>query len=142
MPTNRNLQNRVTVEGYVARAWEYRGTRFIRLAHNRFVRGQRFARRSDYMTVRLECKAPYLQEGDLVRVEGTVYSRMIKESLGRILEKSGYRLELTPEIANLQIARPTTEIAARHVSLINQRDTRSDRVERMMEALTPKAVAA
>lgn len=113
--------NQVTLEGYVVSRWQYKGEQFLRIAHHRELpKGQ--VTHSDYVTVRVDAKAedvPKLQQGDLVRVSGEVWGKDILEPLGRIIQKARLNVELTSELENLIVPRPTTYILAQHIHLLD-----------------------
>lgn len=113
--------NQVTLEGFVVSRWEYKGEAFLRIAHHR-QRGISEIIHSDYVTVRVDPQAealPSLSQGDLVRVLGEVRGKDILEPLGRVFQKARLNVELTPELENLIVPRPTAYVLARQVSLID-----------------------
>ena len=120
--------NQVTLEGFVVSRWEYRGEAFLRIAHHRpRIEGEII--HSDYVTVRVDPQAealPELNQGDLVRVLGEVRGKDILEPLGRVFQKARLNVELTPELENLIVPRPTAYVLARQVSLI---DTKAEAYE-------------
>ncbi len=113
--------NQVTLEGFVVSRWEYKGEAFLRIAHHRPRRKGEIIH-SDYVTVRVDPQAealPDLGQGDLVRVLGEVRGKDILEPLGRVFQKARLNVELTPELENLIVPRPTAYVLARQVSLID-----------------------
>lgn len=115
------MLNQVTIEGYIVSQWCYKGDTFLRIAHHRPRRKNEIIH-SDYITVKAGKKAQTganLQQGDLVRVKGEIWGRDILEPLGRVLQKARLNIELSPELENLVIPRPTSYVVARQVSLID-----------------------
>ena len=118
------MLNQVTLEGFVVSYWQYKGDDFLRLAHHRPHRKGEIIH-SDYITVRMGKDAEHpanLQQGDLVRVIGEVWGKDILEPLSRVLQKARLNVELTPELENLIVPRPTAYVLASRVSLIDSKE--------------------
>ncbi len=115
------MLNQVTIEGFIVSQWRYKGDTFLRIAHH-CPRRKNEIIHSDYVTVKAGKNAKTgtnLQQGDLVRVKGEIWGRDILEPLGRVLQKARLNIELSPELENLVIPRPTSYVLARQVSLID-----------------------
>ncbi len=115
------MLNNVMLEGFVISRWKYKGEQFLRIAHHRPHRQGELIH-SDYITVRVSEKLeelPYFQQGELVRVEGEVWGKDILEPLGKLFRKARLNVELTPELENLILPRPTSYILARQISLVD-----------------------
>ena len=118
------MLNQVRLEGILVSQWEYKGEVFLRLAHHQPHRKGDVIH-SDYVTVRVDPSYENLlklHQGDLVRLEGEVRGKDIIEPLGRLLQKARIHVELTSELENLIVPRPTTYIFARKISLVESKD--------------------
>lgn len=116
------MKNRITLEGYVVKTWYFHGRRFLRLAHHRPVKHRQVV--SDYVSVQLPDSAPVLHQGDQVQVVGVLRSEDRYETVGRIMTRHGYRVDLPPEIANLMIVRPEVFLVAHQVRLLSSPENR------------------
>jgi hypothetical protein len=112
--------NQVVFEGYLTRAWEYREQRFMRLANHR--PGENGKILSDYVTVQIDPSLDFdpqrVRIGRLVRVTGRIVGRDIVEPLKMVVEKSHDGVELPGELSTLVIRRPTVQILATQVKVL------------------------
>lgn len=112
--------NQVEFEGYLTRAWEYREQRYIRLANHR--PGEDGKNHSDYVTVQVDPALDFdprrIKIGRLVRVTGRIVGRDIVEPLKLVISKSHDGVELPGELSTLVIRRPTVQILATQVKLL------------------------
>ena len=118
------MLNQVKLEGILVSQWVYKGEVFLRLAHHQPHRKGEVIH-SDYVTVRVDLaydNLPQLHQGDLVRLEGEVRGKDILEPLGRLLQKARIHVELTSELENLIVPRPTIYILARKISLAESKE--------------------
>jgi hypothetical protein len=115
--------NQVTLEGFVVSCWQYKGDEFLRIAHHQpHQKGEII--HSDYVTVRVGVGAEHpanMQEGDLVRIEGMVWGKDILEPLGKMLQKAHMNVDLSPELENLIVPRPTAYIQALRICLVDSK---------------------
>ena len=118
------MLNQVTIEGFIVSRWDFKGDRFLRIAHHRDRKPGEVIH-SDYVTIRLGADAGCpedLDQGDQVRVSGEVWGKDIFEPLGRVLQKAHLNVKLPAELENLIIPRPTAYIQARQISLVDSKD--------------------
>jgi len=131
------MLNQITIEGYLVRSWEYKGRRYMRLANHR---PELEGVVSDYFTVQVDPSLPFdpirLKPGRLLSVTGRLTGRDILEPLGRIVAKSGLTVELPAEISAKMIVRPTVEILALQVALLDD-PHRKARKRKRKEAPNP-----
>jgi hypothetical protein len=124
MKGDRKMINQVTLEGFVVSRWQYKGDEFLRIAHHRPRRRGEIIH-SDYVTVRVEPQEqalPELQQGDFVRINGEVRGKDILEPIGRIIQKARLNVELSPELENIIVSRPTAYVLANRVSLVDSKE--------------------
>jgi hypothetical protein len=112
--------NQVSFEGFLTRAWEYREQRFMRLANHR--PGENGKTLSDYVTVQIDPSLDFdpqrVKIGRLLRVTGRIVGRDIIEPLKMVVEKSHEGVELPGELSTLVIRRPTVQILATQVKVL------------------------
>ena len=112
--------NQVVFEGYLTRAWEYREQRFMRLANHR--PGENGKTQSDYVTVQIDPSLDFdpqrVRIGRLLRITGRIVGRDIVEPLKMVVEKSHDGVELPSELSTLVIRRPTVQILATQVKVL------------------------
>ena len=112
--------NQVNFEGYLTRAWEYREQRFMRLANHR--PGGNGKTQSDHVTVQIDPSLDFdpqrVEIGRLVRITGRIVGRDIVEPLKMVVEKSHEGVELPGELSTLVIRRPTVQILATQVKVL------------------------
>jgi hypothetical protein len=124
MKGDKKMINQVTLEGFVVSRWQYKGDEFLRIAHHR-PRCKGEIIHSDYVTVRVEPQEqalPELQQGDFVRINGEVRGKDILEPIGRIIQKARLNVELTPELENIIVSRPTAYVLANLISLVDSKE--------------------
>jgi hypothetical protein len=113
--------NQVNFEGYLARSWEHREQRYMRLANHR--PGEDGKTFSDYVTVQIDSSLDFdprhVKIGRLLRVSGRIVGRDIVEPLKMVVAKSHAGVELPGELNNLVIRRPTVQILATGVRLLS-----------------------
>ncbi len=114
------MLNQVNFEGYLARSWEYREQRYMRLANHR--PGEDGRTFSDYVTVQIDPSLNFdprrIKIGRLLRVTGRIIGRDIVEPLKMVVAKSHRDVELPGELSTLIIRRPTVQILATGVKLL------------------------
>jgi hypothetical protein len=112
--------NQVNFEGYLTRSWEYREQRFMRLANHRPSENGRT--QSDYVTVQIDPSLDFdpqrVRIGRLLRITGRIVGRDIVEPLKMVVEKSHDGVELPSELSTLVIRRPTVQILATQVKVL------------------------
>ena len=112
--------NQVVFEGYLTRAWEYREQRFMRLANHRPSENGKTL--SDYVTVQIDPSLDFdpqrVKIGRLLRVTGRIVGRDIVEPLKMVVSKSHDGVELPSELSTLVIRRPTVQILATQVKVL------------------------
>jgi hypothetical protein len=121
--------NQVNFEGYLARSWEHRDQRFLRLANHR--PGEDGKTFSDYVTVQIDPSLDFdprrIKIGRLLRVSGRIVGRDIVEPLKMVVSKSHEGVELPGELSTLIIRRPIVQILATSIRLLS--DAKSPRVK-------------
>lgn len=112
--------NQVVFEGYLTRAWEYRELRFMRLANHRPRENGKTL--SDYVTVQIDPSLDFdhhhVKIGRLLCVTGRIVGRDIVEPLKMVVSKSHDGVELPSELSTLVIRRPTVQILATQVKVL------------------------
>ncbi|PWB56022.1 MAG: hypothetical protein C3F13_02875 [Anaerolineales bacterium] len=113
--------NQVNFEGYLARSWEHRDLRYMRLANHRL--GEDGKTSSDYVTVQIDPSLDFdprhIKIGRLLSVSGRIIGRDIVEPLKMVVAKSHDGVELPGELSTLVIRRPTAQILATGVKLLS-----------------------
>jgi len=113
--------NQVNFEGYLARSWEHREQRYLRLANHR--PGEDGKTFSDYVTVQIDPSLDFdprrVKIGRLVHVSGRIVGRDIVEPLKMVVAKSHSDVELPGELSTLIIRRPTVQILATAIRLLS-----------------------
>jgi hypothetical protein len=121
--------NQVNFEGYLARSWEHRDQRYMRLANHR--PGEDGKTFSDYVTVQIDPSLDFdprhIKIGRLLRVTGRIVGRDIVEPLKMVVAKSHSDVELPGELSTMVIRRPTVQILATGVKLLS--DTKSPKTK-------------
>ncbi len=134
------MLNQVYFEGYLTRAWEYREQRFMRLANHR--PGENGKTLSDYVTVQIDPSLDFdpqrVRIGRLVHVTGRIVGRDIVEPLKMVVEKSHDGVELPSELSTLVIRRPTVQILATQVKVLQgakppKQKAKADKKEKSIE---------
>ena len=132
--------NQVVFEGYLTRAWEYREQRFMRLANHRPSENGKTL--SDYVTVQIDPSLDFdpqrVRIGRLLRITGRIVGRDIVEPLKMVVSKSHDGVELPSELSTLVIRRPTVQILATQVKVLQgakppRQKTNGDKKEKLVD---------
>lgn len=121
--------NHVIFEGYLVRTWEFRGDRFLRLACHQAQEDSNLIH-SDYITVQLTPELNFHLEfprGTRLLVTGKIWGRDILEPLGKVIQKAKIPVDLPAALENLILPRPTVQILASQVEILNGANGRAPR---------------